>query len=835
MAKQKLILPINKTRVTAGYKNTNYNNQFGFKHYGSDSTSRGSDRTVWGCGVGQVLEAGFDNVLGNVVIIRYNNCQLKNGTIKDLIQRLYHLGRIDVVKGQSITKDTRVGLYGSTGQYATGPHLHVEFDTDVNYPAYSPTLGSSSNIIKAGTDSTINPTDVLYVKNTAPDYQSVVGASNSDCWSTSDVSYPKYDGSEPDGEIGALYYPKPNYSGTSLVEALKSIGVDSSFDNREKIAAVNGIKDYAGTASQNDTLFNLLMNGQLQRVDSSSGEDIINSYYPKPNYSGTSLVGALDSIGVDSSFDNREKIAAANGIKDYAGTASQNNTLFNLLMNGQLKCPVSVGGDPDGGGTGTAYYPKPNYSGTSLVGALDSIGVDSSFDNREKIAAVNGIKDYAGTASQNNTLFNLLMNGQLKRPNSSGENVGGDTGAGSTEIGSIPGLSVRKNLVASSKYNIKAPYLMDPVYITVHNTYNDATAANEITYMIGNDNEVSFHYAVDDKEAVQGLPLNRNAWHAGDGAQGTGNRKSIAVEICYSKSGGNRFDKAEQNAARLIAALMKHFNIPIESVRKHQDWSGKYCPHRTLDAGWDRFKDMIQGEVKKGEILRFASENGLLTGTKITLEELNQKKKLLEVPGTLPGRPHLVVYGEVGLYPSIKFGDADGELNLSLGSEGLAASITKILGKGDITFDIDPERLAVTLSEINMGKFINDTIKLSLNMSGGTINIVAEVEEPYTSCDLWETTIYQRLIITVHPDIQQPGLLHIPIADPKINEAEMEEGVDYINFTYVAVLTAGVVLVSVAEVVSKDSLILQFVKALVSFPLRMIFSTISSDEDDRDR
>ena len=134
-----------------------------------------------------------------------------------------------------------------------------------------------------------------------------------------------------------------------------------------------------------------------------------------------------------------------------------------------------------------------------------------------------------------------------------------------------------------------------------------------------------------------------------------------------------------------------------------------------------------------------------------------------------------------------------------------------------------------------MGKFINDTIKLSLNMSGGTINIVAEVEEPYTSCDLWETTIYQRLIITVHPDIQQPGLLHIPIADPKINEAEMEEGVDYINFTYVAVLTAGVVLVSVAEVVSKDSLILQFVKALVSFPLRMIFSTISSDEDDRDR
>ena len=248
---QNLILPINKTRITAGYKNVNYKNQFGFNHYGSDSTSTNSDRTVWGSGVGQVLEAGFDNVLGNVVVIRYNNCQLKNGTTKDLIQRLYHLDRIDVVKGQSITKDTRVGLYGNTGKYTTGAHLHVEFDTDVNYPTYSPTLSSSSNIIKAGTDSTLNPAQVMYVKNSAPDYQSVVGASNSNCWLSSDVSYPKYDGSAPDGEIGALYYPKPNYSGTSLVEALKSIGVDSGFDNREKIATAKGNNKYTGTETKN--------------------------------------------------------------------------------------------------------------------------------------------------------------------------------------------------------------------------------------------------------------------------------------------------------------------------------------------------------------------------------------------------------------------------------------------------------------------------------------------------------------------------------------------------------------------------------------------------------
>ncbi len=900
---QNLILPINKTRITAGYKNVNYKNQFGFNHYGSDSTSTNSDRTVWGSGVGQVLEAGFDNVLGNVVVIRYNNCQLKNGTTKDLIQRLYHLDRIDVVKGQSITKDTRVGLYGNTGKYTTGAHLHVEFDTDVNYPTYSPTLSSSSNIIKAGTDSTLNPAQVMYVKNSAPDYQSVVGASNSNCWLSSDVSYPKYDGSAPDGEIGALYYPKPNYSGTSLVEALKSIGVDSGFDNREKIAAANGITNYTGTATQNDSLFNLLMSGQLRRPDS-----VAISYYPVPNYTGTSLVGALNVIGVDSSFDNREKIAAVNGITDYTGTAAQNDLLFNLLMSGRLICPDNNqgGGDLDGGGTGSAYFPTPSYSGTSLVGALNAIGVDSSFDNREKIAAANGITNYTGSVDQNNKLFNLLMTGQLKRPGSingggsstsyfptpsysgtslvgalnaigvdssfdnrekiaaangitdytgsadqnnklfnllmtgqlkrpgsmDSDNGSGDIGDGLTEIGHVSGLKVRKILPPTNKYDIKCPYPMDPTYITVHNTANQASAINEISYMHNNSNEVSFHYAVDDIEAIQGLPLNRNGWHSGDGSQGTGNRKSIAVEICYSRYGGEKFDKAEKNAAKLIAALMEQFDIPIDRVRKHQDWSGKYCPHRTLDAGWDRFVDMIMQEVRYRQILKFASENGLFTGTNVALEDFNKRVKLLEIPGTVPGRPNLIVYGEVGLHSTISFIDITGYLNLSQGADGLAADITTLLGQSEINFDIDTERLAVTLSEINMGLFASDSIKVSLKVTNQDINIVAETEESYTTDDI-TTTIYQRLIITVHPDIKQPGLLYIPVADPDINVSETVEGVHYMNYSPLIVLTSGLVLVAISKGIGKIPPIVQIVKSILSFPLRMIFSKASIDKDNK--
>ena len=138
-------------------------------------------------------------------------------------------------------------------------------------------------------------------------------------------------------------------------------------------------------------------------------------------------------------------------------------------------------------------------------------------------------------------------------------------------------MEIRKNLVNSSKYGTKCPYTMNPEFITVHNTYNDATAENEVAYMIRNDNQVSFHSAVDDKEAVQGLPLERNAWQTGDG-NGNGNRKSIGVEICYSLNGGERYYKAEDNAAIVVAQLMKQYNIPVSKVRTHQSWNGKYCP-----------------------------------------------------------------------------------------------------------------------------------------------------------------------------------------------------------------------------------------------------------------
>ena len=162
-------------------------------------------------------------------------------------------------------------------------------------------------------------------------------------------------------------------------------------------------------------------------------------------------------------------------------------------------------------------------------------------------------------------------------------------------------MNIIKNLVDETKYGIKCPFAMTATRIVVHETANDASAENEINYMRTNNKESSFHFAVDDKQAVQGIELNRNAWHAGDG-NGKGNREGIAVEICYSKSGGERWLASVDNAAQLVAQLLKERGWGVDKVTKHQDYSGKNCPHRILsDFGWNNFLNAVGGYLNGGE------------------------------------------------------------------------------------------------------------------------------------------------------------------------------------------------------------------------------------------
>lgn len=174
------------------------------------------------------------------------------------------------------------------------------------------------------------------------------------------------------------------------------------------------------------------------------------------------------------------------------------------------------------------------------------------------------------------------------------------------------GVAFRQMLVGAWNYGAKCPYAMDADSVTIHETDNNASANNETTYMIGNTAQVSYHVAIDEKEAVQGIPFDRNTWNAGDGGSGHGNRKSISFEICrnYNATQGTnitgtqleQYKKAKANAIKVIAQIMLEQGIPANTstVKSHYDRSGKNCPSKMRNDGqWIAFRDAVIAEYNR--------------------------------------------------------------------------------------------------------------------------------------------------------------------------------------------------------------------------------------------
>ncbi len=137
-----------------------------------------------------------------------------------------------------------------------------------------------------------------------------------------------------------------------------------------------------------------------------------------------------------------------------------------------------------------------------------------------------------------------------------------------------------------------------PEYITIHSTGNsNSTARNERGWLTNSSNTrtASWHIVVDEKEAVEAIPLDETAYHAGNS---NGNNKSIGIEICES---GNR-EKTLENAVKLVAKMLHERNWGVDKLRRHYDWSGKVCP-RILSSnnweGWNAFKIQVQRELDR--------------------------------------------------------------------------------------------------------------------------------------------------------------------------------------------------------------------------------------------
>ncbi|MBQ8015374.1 MAG: M15 family peptidase, partial [Clostridia bacterium] len=61
-------------------------------------------------------------------------------------------------------------------------------------------------------------------------------------------------------------------------------------------------------------------------------------------------------------------------------------------------------------------FPKCNSDCISIVDGLKAVKANSGFAYRKKIAELNGITEYRGTADQNIEMLNLFKQGKLMKP-----------------------------------------------------------------------------------------------------------------------------------------------------------------------------------------------------------------------------------------------------------------------------------------------------------------------------------------------------------------------------------------------------------------------------------
>lgn len=159
----------------------------------------------------------------------------------------------------------------------------------------------------------------------------------------------------------------------------------------------------------------------------------------------------------------------------------------------------------------------------------------------------------------------------------------------------------------NTPYKRRQGLLMKPEYITIHNTGNvRSTARNERDWLTNpsNKRQASFHIVIDEYSAIECIPLDENAWHSGDGLNGTGNRKSIGIEICESGD----YYKTLNNAIELVANMLFERNWDIGRLKRHWDWSKKICPRLMYDhgswKGWFTFLNRVDQKLnvlKNGE------------------------------------------------------------------------------------------------------------------------------------------------------------------------------------------------------------------------------------------
>lgn len=251
---QKLIYPTKVMNITQNYngKTSHYSESHGKPcAYPIDencgSTGRGYFYAPCDLVVKRIYGVGGPGT-NTIWLESKKKVELANGKTSYVTIRVTHPNDDTLKKykvGQKYKQKERMFLEGNDGQ-ATGFHFHIEINTCKFKELDGNGWVKNNKGAWVTSPKSIKPEEAFYVDK---NFTKIVGSAG--------LKFKKL----PDEKN--KYYPKYTGNSKSFVDALKEMGIDSSFKNRRAIAKANDVKLYVGTAKQNIYLFSLLKEGKL--------------------------------------------------------------------------------------------------------------------------------------------------------------------------------------------------------------------------------------------------------------------------------------------------------------------------------------------------------------------------------------------------------------------------------------------------------------------------------------------------------------------------------------------------------------------------------------------
>ncbi len=131
-------------------------------------------------------------------------------------------------------------------------------------------------------------------------------------------------------------------------------------------------------------------------------------------------------------------------------------------------------------------------------------------------------------------------------------------------------------------YDLNSSYF--PTTITVYYLNKDNITNEKITNEI---DTIYFNYIIDDSKIIKYIKED--------------NSQNITIKIYSYKKNFQRKNKAEENAATLIADILNRYNLTIDKVVKYQEHKDQYKSYFITNSEWNSFIAKINKKISSSK------------------------------------------------------------------------------------------------------------------------------------------------------------------------------------------------------------------------------------------